>query len=336
MAEPGSTHSRSLRRPGAAPAAAGPVTPSAARLFAALRILPSHGWNAGWTGRRDRALLVLSQMAGLPYETIAELTVADISISAGTATIRTPGGTTILAAEDDVLICGPCALARWVHALDLGSVYANGRVAAAVIARAAPLVADSPHLCQGAMTVTEATLSMPVLPATDPWGPYSAIGSRVGSRMAVFHGPGSSASASPAHPAVGPRRAMARSVAYQRSALPTAQPRPAATAGIVASVRPVTTPGAFAVRAAHPGTARGPSVAAPRHSTGDPAGRIPTQRTAGSRSGPAVAGLPHLTTLRLSRYSRADREHGTVAGVALGLEGRASQLLDRRSAEVPN
>src|SRR5664279_388608 len=31
---------------------------------AALRGLPSHGWTAGMFGRRDRALLVLSQLAG--------------------------------------------------------------------------------------------------------------------------------------------------------------------------------------------------------------------------------------------------------------------------------
>ena len=50
---------------------------------AALRILPSHGWTSGWTGRRDRALLVLSQMAGLSYANIAELTVGNVTISDG-------------------------------------------------------------------------------------------------------------------------------------------------------------------------------------------------------------------------------------------------------------
>src|SRR5664279_3848073 len=34
---------------------------------AALRGLPSHGWTQGMFGRRDRALLVLSQLAGVPY-----------------------------------------------------------------------------------------------------------------------------------------------------------------------------------------------------------------------------------------------------------------------------
>src|SRR5664279_3022736 len=41
---------------------------------AALRGLPSHGWTAGMFGRRDRALLVLSQLAGVPYRHLSRLT----------------------------------------------------------------------------------------------------------------------------------------------------------------------------------------------------------------------------------------------------------------------
>ena len=50
------------RRTGAPPET--PAHPE--RVAAALRGLPSHGWTAGMFGRRDRALLVLSQLAGLP------------------------------------------------------------------------------------------------------------------------------------------------------------------------------------------------------------------------------------------------------------------------------
>ena len=130
-----------------------------------MRTLPSHGWTSGWTGRRDRALLVLSQMAGLSYDNIAELTVANVAISDGVATIKTPGGRTTLRMTEDDLICGPCALARWLRALDMTALYPTGRVIAAVIARAVPLTSDSPHLCQGTVTVTEATRSMTLLNA---------------------------------------------------------------------------------------------------------------------------------------------------------------------------
>ena len=59
---------------------------------AALRGLPSHGWTAGMFGRRDRCLLVLSQLAGLPYQHLATLTAGDIYIADGVVTIRSAAG----------------------------------------------------------------------------------------------------------------------------------------------------------------------------------------------------------------------------------------------------
>jgi hypothetical protein len=147
---------------------------SAAEVEAGLRSLPSHGWTSGWTGRRDRALLVLAGMAGLSDECIADLTVADVTITDGVATIRTPSGTTTLAHNDDGLLCAPCALARWLHALDMTVVYPSDRVIAAVIGRAAPLTADSPHLCEGTTSVMSGTRSMKVLPRSDRHVSYPA------------------------------------------------------------------------------------------------------------------------------------------------------------------
>ena len=143
---------------------------SLGRVQEVLRTLPSHGWTAGWTGRADRALLVLSQLAGLSYANIAALTAGDLTIADGTATIRTPGGKTTLRGIDNDLLCGPCALARWVHALDLTMVYPDGRVTAAVIARAIPLTPHSPHLCDSTTVITETTRQVLLLPPTDRWG----------------------------------------------------------------------------------------------------------------------------------------------------------------------
>ena len=72
----------------------------------ALRASPS----AGWVGRRDRAVLVLSQMAGMSDEDIAGLTAGDVVIADGAATITAPTGTITLPASDDSMTCGPCAL----------------------------------------------------------------------------------------------------------------------------------------------------------------------------------------------------------------------------------
>lgn len=144
--------------------------PSMGRVEEVLRILPSHGWTAGWVGRCDRAMLVLSQLAGLSYKKVAALTAGDLTVADGVATIRTPGGKTTLRDVADDLLCGPCALARWVHALDLMVVYPDTRVLAAVIARAVPLAPDSPHLCHSGNAVTQITRQVPLLPAIDRWG----------------------------------------------------------------------------------------------------------------------------------------------------------------------
>ena len=104
------------------------------RVEQVLRTLPSHGWTAGWIGRRDRALLVLCQIAGLSYENAATMTAGDLHVADGAATIRTPGGkTTLRDVPDDDLLCGPCALARWVHALDPTLVGPNGRFGVRVV-----------------------------------------------------------------------------------------------------------------------------------------------------------------------------------------------------------
>lgn len=137
---------------------------------AVLRGLPSHGWTAGWVGRRDRALLVLTQRAGLSPAAVAALTVDDIVVRDGAATIRVAGGDPVtLRMTDDCLLCGPCALSRWLHALGLAEAHSDGRVVASVIARAAPLSADSPHVCEGTTLASEGASGTPVFPSDDRW-----------------------------------------------------------------------------------------------------------------------------------------------------------------------
>ena len=71
----------------------GPVQPTERdAVDATLRGLPSHGWTAGMFGRRDRCLVVLSQLAGVPYQHLATLTAGDIYIADGVVTIRSAAG----------------------------------------------------------------------------------------------------------------------------------------------------------------------------------------------------------------------------------------------------
>jgi len=132
----------------------------------ALRSLPPHGWVSG----RDRALLALSQTAEIPYPAIAELVCGDVTISRGFAVIRTSIGTVELAGDSDALLCGPCALSRWVHMLDMTAVYSDRAISAAVIARGAALSTHSPHVCDSTPAISEATRQSTLFPPVDQWG----------------------------------------------------------------------------------------------------------------------------------------------------------------------
>jgi hypothetical protein len=132
----------------------------------ALRSLPRQGWVSG----RDRALLALSQTAEIPYPAIAELVVGDVSIAHGVAVIRTSIGTVELAGDLDTRLCGPCAVSRWVHMLDMTAIYSDRAISAAVIARSTALSAHSPHACDRAPALSEATRRSTLFPPVDQWG----------------------------------------------------------------------------------------------------------------------------------------------------------------------
>ncbi|MET0863046.1 MAG: hypothetical protein ABWZ98_01800 [Nakamurella sp.] len=136
----------------------------------ALRSLPAHGWVTG----RDRALLALSQSAALPYTVIAELLVGDVTVTGGIAVIRTSIGTVELGEDPNALLCGPCALSRWVHMLDMTAIYSDRAISAAVIARGVALSPHSPHACDSTPGLSEATRRSTLFPPVDQWGLLTA------------------------------------------------------------------------------------------------------------------------------------------------------------------
>jgi hypothetical protein len=137
---------------------------------AALRGLPSHGWTQGMFGRRDRCLLVLSQLAGMPYRHLARLTAGDVTVDDGTFTIASPAGTWTLRPADDSLLCGPCAAARWLKILDLAVTKPSTKTIARAMKKAAAVGHRSPHVCLAAPVLGEATRDVPLLPPIDQWG----------------------------------------------------------------------------------------------------------------------------------------------------------------------
>jgi len=139
---------------------------------AALRRLPSHGWINGWFGRRDRALLVLAQ-AGVPYRRIAALTAGDITLADTVATINTTIGLVTLYPDEDPVVCGPCALVRWLRALHLALTSPATRTLAGAIDRSPAVDGASPHLCRSRRPLPTGIAEVPLLPPIDPRGHLS-------------------------------------------------------------------------------------------------------------------------------------------------------------------
>jgi hypothetical protein len=137
---------------------------------AALHGLPSHGWTQGMFGRRDRCLLVLSQLAGVPYKHLASLTAGDITLAEGTATITSSDGTWTVRPDDDPIVCGSCAIVRWLRVLDVAVTKISTAAVADAVGHAKAVTAGSPHLCRSTRTIDAATLSVPVLPPINQWG----------------------------------------------------------------------------------------------------------------------------------------------------------------------
>jgi len=152
---------------------------------AALRRLPSHGWINGWFGRRDRALLVLAQ-AGVPYRRIAALTASDIAVFDGVATINPTIRSVILHPDEDPVVCGPCALVRWLRALHLALTSPATRTLARAIDRAPAVDGSSPHLCRSRRPLPVGIAEAALLPPIDPRG-YLAIDPRPLSPHSVSH-----------------------------------------------------------------------------------------------------------------------------------------------------
>jgi hypothetical protein len=137
---------------------------------AALYGLPSHGWTAGVFGRRDRCLLVLSQLAGVPYRHLATLTAGDIHVAEGVATIRSAAGEWTIGADGDVVLCGSCAVVRWLKILDLAATKPSTKTIARALKKAAVVVHRSQHVCLSGPVLGETTKAVPLLPPIDQWG----------------------------------------------------------------------------------------------------------------------------------------------------------------------
>lgn len=166
-----------------------PITPETReRVGAALRMLPNRGWTGGLFGQRDRCLLVLSRLAQIPHRHLAGLVADDITVAGGVATIRVAGQGRTISAMDDPVLCGPCAIARWMQTHDVIVVKIATRAVSDHLKKAETLTSASPHVCGEPLMLDDRSGSHPLLAPVNQWGhapfPLSPMSPHAVSRQA--------------------------------------------------------------------------------------------------------------------------------------------------------
>ena len=129
---------------------------SAAAVGEALRALPSHGWTRGMFGRRGPLPAGAVPAGGGALHTPGRA--HRRGRHDGAATITTPALTWTLRPADDSLLCGPCAVARWLRILNLVVTRPSHADIAQVLKKAKPGNSGSPHLCRTTRALDDATL----------------------------------------------------------------------------------------------------------------------------------------------------------------------------------
>ena len=71
---------------------------------------------------------------------------------------------------DDAVLCGPCAVVRWLKILDLAVTKPSTKTIARALKKASAVDHRSPHVCRTGPVLGEATRSVPLLPPIDQWG----------------------------------------------------------------------------------------------------------------------------------------------------------------------
>ncbi len=133
-----------------------------------MRLLPSHGWTGGLFGRRDRALLTLAAYTTIAYRQLPRLTVGQLHIADGTATVTDHRGTAyVVEAAADPVMCGPCALVRWRRVLDAEIRHKRLKT---LFKDAKEVTPDSHHPCHAPKPIDDKTLDVPLFPPINQWG----------------------------------------------------------------------------------------------------------------------------------------------------------------------
>ena len=121
-------------------------------------------------GRRDRCLLVLSQLAGVPYRHLATLTAGDVTVADGIVTITIAAGDVDASSGRRRLLCGPCAVARWLRILNLVVTRPSNRDIAQALKKAQPVTSGRRICAARPAGPGRRDPGVPLLPPIDQWG----------------------------------------------------------------------------------------------------------------------------------------------------------------------
>jgi hypothetical protein len=98
------------------------------------------------------------------------LTAGDVTVVDGTATITSSAGEWTVAADEDPVLCGCCAVTRWLRVVDLSVTKINTGILADAVGKAEAVTGQSPHLCRTSRELDAATLGVSLFPPIDQWG----------------------------------------------------------------------------------------------------------------------------------------------------------------------
>ena len=79
-------------------------------------------------------------------------------------------GTWTVGAADDGLLCGPCAVVRWLKILDLAVTKPSTKTIARALKKAPAIDHRSVHVCRSGPILDDTTKSVRLLPPIDQWG----------------------------------------------------------------------------------------------------------------------------------------------------------------------
>jgi len=133
-----------------------------------MRLLPSNGWTGGLFGRRDRALITLAAQTTIPYRQLPRLSVGQLHIADGVATITDHHGAAhVIGAKADPMLCGPCALVRWRRVLDTEVQHKSVKT---LLKKGEEVTRASHHPCRTPKPIDPRTLEAVLFPPINQWG----------------------------------------------------------------------------------------------------------------------------------------------------------------------